>query len=82
MRRQHEIEFKERSKNWNVLDSINHSSGIKKGDLVIVKNGYGFEIGPFKVLGFCIKNNIPKMYLDWDCWWYSINLDRIVKILN
>lgn len=53
---------------------------IKAGDTIVFKNGYGilmqtvvvgFEIGE----GGCI-------YLDWDCYWYPIKEDRIIRVLT
>jgi len=82
-RRAHERAFIERTTNtpgWDVLDRIEHPSGIKKGDIVVVRNGYGHPVGPYKVFGFVIRECEPRMYLDWDCWWYSIPIERIVEI--
>lgn len=52
--------------------------GFEIGQEVIVKNGYDIEVGPFEILGFNDKN---KMYLDWDCYWYPISIERIVKVV-
>ena len=62
-----------------VLTDIESFGKVKKGDLVKVLNGYDCEVGPFEILGFTADG---KMFLDWDCYWFAIKADRVVKILN
>lgn len=76
----HEREFLSRIDEFKPLDAIEHSTGVKKGDLVVVRNGYDLLVGPFKVLGFETGNDGPRMYLDWDCYWFSTRVDKIFEI--
>ena len=80
-RKAHERDFIEQTNNtpgWEVLDHIEHPSGIKKGDMVVVRNGYGHLVGPYKVLGFKKKSDGRRqMYLDWSCWWCPVDIERI-----
>lgn len=76
----HEREFVRRIKDFKPLDTISHPSGVQKGDMVVVKNGYGCLVGPFKVLGFEYnRKGEACMYLDWDCYWYSTEVSNIVE---
>lgn len=63
-----------------ITDRIEHPSGIKKGDMAVVRNGRGNLVGPYKVLGFTVNEGKQKMYLDWDCWWHPIPIERIFEI--
>lgn len=60
------------------LVEIKSFGGFEIGQEVIVKNSYDIEVGPFEILGFNDKN---KMYLDWDCYWYPISTERVVKVV-
>lgn len=61
------------------LSDLFSFSGINRGDEVIVLNGYDLEVGPFKVLGF---DENGEMYLDWDCFWYTVPISRVVRNLR
>ena len=76
----HEREFIRRITDFKPLDAIDHPTGVKKGDLVVVRNGYDFLVGPFKVLGFEISYGVPCVYLDWDCYWFATKVDNIHEI--
>ena len=77
-RAQHRREFAEavRQGCFPTLTEWESIGDLKKGDLVVVLNGFGIEVGPFQILGF---KSDGKMYLDWDCYWYPIRTDRVVK---
>lgn len=76
-----EREFHERMKENKytiVLDVLDNDKGVKKGDMVIVLNGYDCPIGPYKVLGF--EDGAQSVYLDWDCFWVACPISKIVEI--
>ena len=81
-RKEHEKRFLA-EKPKDCMDSIDHPSGVKVGDMVVVRNAYDILVGPYKVLGFTAgwRNNEPRMYLDWDCWWYPAKLSNLYKIM-
>ena len=80
-RKHHEELFNE-NKPKNLLQEITHESGIKINDLVIVKNGCGINVGPYKVLGFKEENGKQYMYLDWDCYWFPKELSYLIVIIK
>jgi len=52
------------------------------GDTVTVTNGYGVEIPNVKIIGFdrdIDPNFRPEsfIYLDWDCYWFSVSPDKL-----
>ncbi|MGM8936593.1 hypothetical protein ACS8E9_17230 [Pseudomonas neustonica] len=55
---------------------------FKMGDVVTVINGYGIEIKGKRILGF-VQEVDPKwrpdaiIYLDWDCYWFAVEVDRL-----
>ncbi len=64
-------------------DEVKTTAGIvRKGDLVVVLNGFNLPVGPFKVLAFAkVEDGEPaKMYLDWDCYWLPKSIHCIVGI--
>lgn len=76
----HEKDFLRRINEFKPLDTISHPSGVQKGDMVVVRNGYGYLVGPFKVLGFEYnRKGEACMYLDWDCYWFSTEVSNIVE---
>jgi len=59
---------------------------IEVGDKLVFKNGYGVKL-EFNVIGFNYDDDFNKkynsyIYLDWDCYWYPIGLDRIIKVIK
>lgn len=78
-KKKHEAEFMS-NKPAGVLESIDHASGVNVGDMVVVRNAYDIPVGPYKVLGFTKWDEVPRMFLDWDCWWFPAKIDNIVKI--
>lgn len=52
-----------------------HASGLNKGDLVCMVNPQGVAFPNCTILGF----DGARAYLDIDCYWYSISVDRLVK---
>lgn len=52
------------------------------GDVVTVINGYGVEIPGIRITGF-VSEIDPSfrpestVYLDWDCYWFSVNPDSL-----
>lgn len=52
------------------------------GESVIIENGYGVVYQQFKVIGFdepdAARGN-AHIYLDWGCYWFAIESDRIYK---
>ncbi len=79
-RAHHEREFKKRFKDYPLLDAIDHPSGVRKGDIVVVRNINGFLVGPYKVLGFEYdRRGEARVFLDWDCFWFPTWVDKIVE---
>lgn len=82
----HENEFKAR--NIAHLDELENEKGVKLGDMVVVSNGYGLPVGPFKVLGFKVvqwspeSKPAPAVFLSWDCFWYPAEISDIIEIVN
>ncbi len=80
-------EYERRFRHWvrehglqqAILDKCNNTLGVKKGDMVVVLNGYGCPVGPYKVLGFD-NCGAPSVYLDWDCFWCTKEIGSIVEI--
>ena len=58
-RKEHEKRFiAEKPK--DCMESIDHPSGVKVGDMVVVRNAYDILVGPYKVLGFTtFRGEIP-----------------------
>lgn len=60
---------------------IDTNIDLKKGDYVLFINDYGAIFGPRKVLGFCKPNDVNGcIYLNYDCYWYPTQVDKIVKL--
>lgn len=79
-RKAHEKQFLE-NKPSDCVDSIDNQANVKIGDMVVVRNAYGVLVGPYKVLGFCMWQNEPCMFLDWDCWWYPKEISYLHEIV-
>lgn len=80
-REEHEQRFLENKPN-DFMESIDHESCVKVGDMVIVRNAYDILVGPYKVLGFAIWDGEPRMFLDWDCWWYPAKISKMYEIVQ
>ena len=61
------------------MDNPKH---IRKGDLVIVRNGYDIPVGPFEVLGFEDDIKDKKLFLDWDCYWVTKSISKVLTIIT
>ena len=55
---------------------------FQAGDIVTVTNAYGIEIPGKQILGF--ESEIDPdlrpdafIYLDWDCYWFSVSPDKL-----
>lgn len=85
-RKSHKKEFEEMvrksdSKVYNKLSDVmdNADKELAKGQKAYVINGYGIEIGPFEIVGFCNPGEFGRcVYLDWDCYWFPAKPENII----
>ena len=82
----HKIDFekmmkKSNDKLYQKLSDVVDNAGkeLAKGQEVYVVNGYGIEIGPFEIMGFCNPEEFGRcVYLDWDCYWFPAKPENII----
>lgn len=62
-----------------ISDVVDSDKELFRGQKVNVKNGYGIEIGPFEIVGFCKPDRYGCcVYLDWDCYWLAKRVEDII----
>jgi hypothetical protein len=81
-RKEHKKKFFERVGDFNYVDEVDNPKHIRKGDLVIVRNGYDIPVGPFEVLGFEDDIKDKKLFLDWDCYWVTKSISKVLTIIT
>ncbi len=81
-RKEHKKKFFERVGDFNYVDEVENYAHIRKGDLVIVRNGYDIPVGPFEVLGFEDDIKDKKLFLDWDCYWVTKSISKVLTIIT
>lgn len=79
-RERNKKEFFDRIKDFRYVDNAENSRNIQKGDEVIVLNGYDIPVGPFEVLGFRCEAGEVRLWLDWDCYWVSKSIDKVIAV--
>lgn len=86
LKKSHKIDFENMVKAqglkiYDKLSDVMPETGkeLVKGQMVDVINGYGYIVGVFEVLGFCLPDEYGKcVYLDWDCYWFVKNPSDII----
>lgn len=55
--------------------------GLSAGQLVRYRNPYGVLCGPYEILGFDrTPDNGRCVYLNWECWWFPVCPERLIKV--
>ena len=70
-------EFFRRKAKFPYKENVENEKHLRKGDEVIVLNGFGIPVGPFEVLGFRDEN---EFWLSWDCYWVSKPVSSVVAV--
>ena len=72
-----------KSKNINLTDEM---GGFQTGEFVNVINGYGIVIENLQIKGFDLNPSKERpnavAYVYDDCYWFAIELNRLIKLNN
>ena len=72
-----------KSKNINLTDKM---AGFQTGEFVNVINGYGIVIENLQIKGFDLNPSKERpnavVYVYDDCYWFAIEIDRLIKLNN
>lgn len=72
-----------KSKNINLTDKM---GGFQTGEFVNVINGYGIVIKNLQIKGFDLNPSEERpngvAYVYDDCYWFAVELDRLIKLNN